>query len=124
MSEEFIEEKPAGGRPWPRTLFALQAALVASVVVWVLDLQRSVLGLSLYTEQLLLEVLGLALAICFLVTRKKPAWWDLACAAAGLALCLYLAWRYPELSDRLTMRPLDGILMSAALALLVLEGTR
>ncbi|HXZ55277.1 MAG TPA: TRAP transporter fused permease subunit [Burkholderiales bacterium] len=124
MAEEFIEERPAGKRPWGRTLFALQAALVASVVVWVLDLQRSLLGLSFYTEQLLLEVLGIALAICFLITRKSPKWWDLACAAAGLVLCLYLAWRYPELSDRLTMRPLDGILMSAALALLVLEGTR
>ena len=124
MAEEFIEEPHSGARPWARTLFALQTALVASVVVWVLDLQRSVLGLSFYTEQLLLEVLGLAIAICFLVTRKKPQWWDLAGAAGGLALCLYLAWRYPELSDRLTMRPLDGILMSVALAVLVLEGTR
>ena len=124
MAEEYIEEKPAGDRPWARTLFVLQALLVASVVVWVLDLQRSVLGLSFYTEQLLLEVLGLAIAICFLVTRKKPAWWDLVGSFGGLALCLWLAWRYPELSDRLTMRPLDGILMSAALALLVLEGTR
>src|SRR5215467_5407126 len=124
MAEEYIEEKVSGPRPWARTLFVLQALLVASVVIWVLDLQRSVLGLSFYTEQLLLEVLGFAIAICFLVTRKKPAWWDLVGAFGGLALCLYLAWRYPELSDRLTMRPLDGILMSAALALLVLEGTR
>src|SRR5499427_8566520 len=124
MAEEYVEEQPAGDRPWARTLFVLQAALVASVVVWVLDLQRSQLGLSFYTEQLLLEVLGLAIAICFLVTRRKPAWWDLVASFGGLALCLYLAWKYPELSDRLTMRPLDGILMSAALALLVLEGTR
>src|SRR5215467_4703717 len=124
MAEEYIEEKVSGPRPWARTLFVLQALLVASVVIWVLDLQRSVLGLSFYTEQLLLEVLGFAIAICFLVTRKKPAWWDLVAAFGGLALCLWLAWRYPELSDRLTMRPLDGILMSAALALLVLEGTR
>jgi TRAP transporter 4TM/12TM fusion protein len=124
MAEEFIEEKVPGPRPWARTLFALQAALVTSVVMWVLDLQRSLFGLNLYTEQLLLEVLGLAIAICFLITRKVPRGWDLACSGAGLVLCLYLAWKYPELSDRLTMRPLDGILMSAALALLVLEGTR
>lgn len=124
MAEEFIEESTPGKRPYPRTLFTLQALLVAGVVGWVLDLQRSILGLNLYTEQLLLAVLGLAIAICFLVTRRMPARWDLAAALAGLALCLYLAWRYPELSDRLTMRPLDGILMSAALALLVLEGTR
>src|SRR5215470_6340806 len=124
MAEEYIEEKVSGTRPWARTLFVLQALLVTSVVVWVLDLQRSLLGLNLYTEQLLLAVLGLAIAICFLITRKAPRWWDLASAAGGLVLCLYLAWKYPELSDRLTMRPLDGILMSAALALLVLEGTR
>src|SRR6266571_4717578 len=97
MAEEFIEESSPGKRPYARTLFALQALLVVCVTGWVLDLQRALVGLNLYTEQLLL---------------------------AGLALCLYLAWRYPELSDRLTMRPLDGILMSAALALLVLEGTR
>jgi hypothetical protein len=50
MAEEYIEEKTAGTRPWSRTLFVLQALLVASVVVWVLDLQRSVLGLAFYTE--------------------------------------------------------------------------
>ena len=124
MSEEFIEEIPAGKRPHARTLFLLQALLVACVVGWVLDLQRSVLGLNLYTEQLLLVVLGLAIAICFLVTRPRPAWWDQAAAFGGLALCLTLAWRYPQLSTELTERPLDGILMAAALCLLVWEGTR
>ena len=124
MSEEFIEESSPGIRPYARTLFALQALLIVCVTGWVLDLHRLLLRLNLYTEQLLLAVLGLAIAICFLVTRQKPRWWDLAAAFGGLGLCLYLAWRYPELSDRLTTRPLDGILMSAALALLVLEGTR
>ncbi len=124
MAEEFIEDSSQGKRPYARTRFTLQALLIVCVTGWVLDLQRSLLRLNLYTEQLLLAVLGLAIAICFLVTCKKSRWWDLAAAFGGLALCLYLAWRYPELSDRLTMRPLDGILMSAALALLVLEGTR
>lgn len=125
MAEEFLGETEANRRkPYGRVLFALQALLVACVAGWVLDLQRSVLRLNLYTEQLLLVVLGLAIAICFLVTARRPRWWDLAGAAGGLALCLYLAWAYPDLSTRLTMRPLDGILASAALALLVLEGTR
>ncbi|HEX7054054.1 MAG TPA: TRAP transporter fused permease subunit [Burkholderiales bacterium] len=124
MAEEFLGET----QPRPRTafgpaLFILQALLIGCVVVWVLDLQRSLLGLNLYTEQLLLAVLGLAIAICFLVAPRRP-WIDLPAAFGGLALCLYLAWAYPDLSTRLTMRPLDGILASAALALLVLEGTR
>ncbi|HYA46433.1 MAG TPA: hypothetical protein VEF92_02675, partial [Burkholderiales bacterium] len=124
MAEEFIEDRFPAKRRYARTVFALQALLILCVVGWVLDLQRSLLGLNLYTEQLLLAVLGFAIAICFLVTGRMTRWWDAAAAFAGLALCLYLAWRYPELSDRLTMRPLDGILMSALLALLVLEGTR
>ena len=125
MSEEFIESPPpAGGRPFARTLFALQALLIAVVVAWVLDLQRSVLKLNLYTEQMLLAVLGLAIAICFLVTAKRHFLYNFLAALAGLAICAYLAVRYPQLSSELTSRPLDGILTSAALALLVLEGTR
>jgi TRAP transporter 4TM/12TM fusion protein len=124
MAEEYIDSPAArGARPFPRTLFVLQALLIAVVVGWVLDAYRAA-GLNLYTEQMLLAVTGLALGICFVVTSKKSHFLNLATGLAGLALCLFLAWRYPQLSTELTSRPLDGILMSAALALLVLEGTR
>src|SRR5688572_14941341 len=123
MSEEFIESPQAAGRrSFARTIFVLQALLIALVVGWVLDLQRSFLKLNLYTEQLLLAVLGVAIALCFLITKRR--FWDPAAAALGLLLCLYLAWRYPQLSTELTSRPLDGIITSALLAALVLEGTR
>ncbi|HLB14320.1 MAG TPA: TRAP transporter fused permease subunit [Burkholderiales bacterium] len=130
MAEEFIEEIAPGRRPYARIIFVLQAALVASVVGWVLDLQRSVLGLALFNEQFLVTVLGLAIAICFLTAPASPRfrgrvpWWDAAAGFLGLALCLYIARRYPALSDELTARPLDGVLISGALAVLVLEGTR
>jgi len=121
MAEEFIE-RPRRGGPYSAVIFVLQALLIAIVVGWVLDLQRSVLKLNLYTEQLLLAVLGVAIALCFLMTKRR--FWDPAAAALGLLLCLYLAWRYPQLSTELTSRPLDGIVTSALLAALVLEGTR
>src|SRR5512134_1361252 len=121
MAEEFIE-RPQPARAYARTIFALQALLVTLVVGYVLDLHRSLLRLNLYTEQFLLAVLGLAIALCFLSTKRR--FWDPPAAAVGLALCLYLAWRYPQLSTELTSRPLDGVLMSALLAALVLEGTR
>jgi len=125
MSEEFIENPQAKGpRPWGRTLLFLQALLIAIVVAWVLDLQRSVLKLNLYTEQMLLAVLGVSIAICFLITAKARLFLNFVAAASGLVLCSYLAWRYPQLSTELTSRPLDGIITSALLALLVLEGTR
>jgi TRAP transporter 4TM/12TM fusion protein len=124
MAEEYIEgPAPSGKRAFSKTLFVLQALLIACVVGWVLDLYRRA-GLNLYTEQMLLTVLGLAIGICFGVTSKKHHALNLAVGLAGLALCLYLAVRYPQLSTELTSRPLDGILTSAALALLVLEGTR
>jgi len=130
MAEEFIEESPTGKRPYQRTLLALQTLIVAAVIGWVLDLPRTWLGVSLYTEQFLVTVVGLALALAFLTTPAHPRfagrtpWWDVAAAALGLALCLYTAWRYPALSNELTSRPLEGVLMAAALALLVLEATR
>jgi TRAP transporter 4TM/12TM fusion protein len=112
----------AGEAIFKRTVFVLQALLIAVVVGWVLDLQRQVFGLNLYSEQMLLAVLGLSIAICFLATQRF--FWDPLAAALGLALCSYLAVRYPQLSNELTTRPLDGILTSAGLAVLVLEGTR
>jgi TRAP transporter 4TM/12TM fusion protein len=111
-------------------IVALQAVMVGTVVAWVLDLPRTWFGLALYTEQFLITVIGLALALAYLVTPSHPRfagrtpWWDQAAAGLGLALCLYTAWRYPELSNELTSRPLEGVLMSAALAVLVLEATR
>jgi len=126
MSEE-LPLAPATRRDYARTLLVLEALLVACVVAWVLDLQRSVFELNLYTEQMLLAVLGFALAICFLTSTKStktPRPWDVGAAAASLILCLALAWQYPQLSERLPGRPLDAVIMGAALVLLVLEGTR
>ena len=93
-----------------------------TVVGWVLDLPRSWFGLGLYTEQFLVTVLGFALALAFL--PRQPRWWDAGASALGLAVCLYVAWRYPALQLELTSRPLEGVLLAAVLALLVLEGTR
>ena len=123
MAEEYTGATEAqAGRPYARTLFALQALLVGCVVVWVLDLQRAVLGLNLYGEQFFVAVLGFALALCFLTARRY--WWDPLAALAALALCLYIAWTYPALVNELIARPLHGVLMAAALCALVLEGAR
>src|SRR5260221_1283232 len=126
MSEEFIEAAPPSKRPHARTLLALQTLFVLAVIGWVLDLPRGWFGISLYTEQFLVTVIGIALALAYLSSSAHPRfagrvpWWDAVAAALGLGLCLYTAWRYPELSNELTSRPLEGVLMAAALAALVL----
>jgi len=122
MAEEYIE-RPQPKGSFSRTIAVLQGALITVVVGFVLDLHRSVLKLNLYTEQFLLVVLGLAIALCFLTTSKNKML-DAAAALAGLGICGYLAARYPQLSTELTSRPLDGIITSGILAALVLEGTR
>jgi len=129
MAEEFIERSQPGPKAWAPAVFALKSALTAIVALWVLDAPGK-LGLAFYNEQFLLVVLGLAIALSYLIAPASPRlagrvpWWDAVAGLAGLAICLYLSWRYPKLVDELSARPLDGILISAALCLLVLEGTR
>ncbi|HWP34938.1 MAG TPA: TRAP transporter fused permease subunit, partial [Thermodesulfobacteriota bacterium] len=110
-------------------VLGLEAVLTALVVLWVLDAPGR-LGIALYTEQFLAAVLGLTLALAFLLVPARrrtdggAAWYDLAAAAAGLAACLYVAVRYPRLVVELVHRPLDGVLVSAAILVLLLEATR
>lgn len=102
----------------------LQALLVASVVAWVLDLPRQIFGVAFYTEQFLTMVLGLALGLAYLSGDRRPQWWEWAAAVLALALCGYIAVRYPDLSNELAMLPIEGIVGSALLILLVLDATR
>ncbi len=102
----------------------LQAALLMCVVGWVLDVPRRALGLSFYTEQLLAVCLGLALAISFLNSRFKQQWVGWTCAAGAIGICGYIAIRYEPLTVSIAMLPLEGVLGSAVLILLVLEATR
>jgi TRAP transporter 4TM/12TM fusion protein len=129
MADHVSSPQPRGAG-WGRVRFALQTLFVLAVVGWVLDLPRSWFGVALYTEQFLVTVIGLALALAYLSSSAHPrfagriSWWDAVAAALGLVLCLYTAWRYPQLSNELTSRPLEGVLMAAALSALVLEATR
>src|SRR5262245_43423317 len=127
MAEETIEQAHPG--PRARAILALQIALVAVVVFGALDLHLR-LQWPLDDDQFSMVVLGIAIALCFLIVpasarlRGSVRWWDVLAAAVGLAVCLYLAWRLPVLAHEAALRPLDAVLCSAALCLLVLEGAR
>lgn len=93
----------------------------------------SELGFSYYTEQFLAVVLGLSLAIVFLVTGRSDTSkddrgvvsllnWGLS--VLGLALSLYVAVAYPSLVSSAMSLPWDALLVGIALFLLVLEGLR
>jgi TRAP transporter 4TM/12TM fusion protein len=124
-------------------LTILKAGVVLLVVGWILDIPGR-LQIGLYTEQILVAVLGLSLAITFLTfplgmgqtgeeavaskaleKETAPAGIiDLILAAAALISCFYVAVRYPQLIVELVTRPWYGILVAAVMVLLVFEASR
>jgi TRAP transporter 4TM/12TM fusion protein len=121
----------------------LRAAIVMTVVAWIVDIPGR-LGAALFTEQMLVAVLGFALALCFLVfpwrARHKGEIavaeaemgraaaaadaLDAICAALALSSCLYVAIRYQSLITELVYRPWDGVIVATIIVALVLEATR
>src|SRR5919201_4873748 len=102
----------------------LQAALLIAIVGWVLDVPRRLFGVSFYTEQLLAVCLGIGLALSFVARRDRaPHWLEWFAAVASLAICAYITIRYEPLSYELAMLPLEGVVGSALLILMVLIAT-
>lgn len=122
---------------------ALRAAIIIVVVAWVLDIPGR-LEIALFTEQMLVAVLGLALALTFLtfplsmgetgdealvhkalgVDKSTAGWIDGALAVAALVSCFYVAVRYPSLINELVSRPWYGVLVATVMVLLVFEASR
>jgi TRAP transporter 4TM/12TM fusion protein len=110
---------------------ALAVLLTCAVIAVSADLFRSA-GLSLYTEQYLAALLAIALPLIYLHVpagagraRTGPVpWYDLLAAAAGFLACVYVVMRFPPLSELVSERPWDGLLVAGLMILLVLEGLR
>ena len=106
------------------------AVLVAlGSIAWAADLYRTV-GLALYTEQFLAGMLAVALPLVFLHIpsskgRAGPVpWYDILAAIAGFAAMAYVAAVYPRLSGDLVYQPLDALIVSAVILVLLVEGLR
>lgn len=121
----------------------LKAGIVAIVIVWILNIPGQ-LQIPLFTEQMLAAVLGLALALTFLMfplgmketgeeavvakllenDETRVGWIDCTLAVASLTSCFYVAIRYPALIVELTSRPWYGVLVATVIVLLVFEASR
>jgi TRAP transporter 4TM/12TM fusion protein len=126
-----------------KVMVVLRAAIVILVFGWILNIPGQ-LQIGLFTEQMLVAVLGLSLALTFLtfplssgevgeeaVVRKvlsrqryEVGWLDVLLSVAALASCFYIAIRYPELQRELVMRPWYGVLVATVVVLLVFEASR
>ncbi|AEF55396.1 TRAP transporter permease [Marinomonas posidonica] len=84
------------------------------------------IGIAIYTEQYLAVVLGISLSLVFLKPQEKAIQrlCNAAIAVIGLLTSLYLAIQYPDLVERQMDLPLDALVISALLFILVLEGLR
>jgi TRAP transporter 4TM/12TM fusion protein len=70
---------------------------------------------------------GLAMAVVWTLFANRlrfARWFDWASAAVSLVLCGYIAVRYEALTYEIAMLPTEGIVGSAVLIFLVLEGSR
>jgi TRAP transporter 4TM/12TM fusion protein len=105
VSEEAPQQADAAASPpasvavsWATDV--LQAALMACVVGWVLDLPRRAFGWAFYTEQLLAVCLGLGLALTFIGGRpRRAAPIDWSGAITSVVIILYIFWQYPSPAD-------------------------
>ena len=111
-----------------RSVLAVLA--VAGPVAWVLDLPRQIFGLALYTEQLLTFELAVVLPLLFLTfdirgrRTQAPRWHDVLLALAGLAPSAYLTLEYGRLINDLVFLPIEGVVVSAVLVAVTVEGVR
>jgi TRAP transporter 4TM/12TM fusion protein len=91
---------------------ALQAGLIAVVVLWVLDVPRQVFNVSFYTEQLLTVCLGLTLALAFVAGEpRKPTAIDPGGATASIFITAYLVFSYVR-SGEISVWPVVGLALA------------
>ncbi len=95
------------------------------------DLYRAI-GVSLYTEQYLALLLAIATPLLFLNVPANGArertgpvpWYDILAAILACAGGIYVAVRYPELSELVSRHPWEGLGVAAVMLILFLEGLR
>jgi TRAP transporter 4TM/12TM fusion protein len=127
-----INETPAGPQSAGarRLIFAGASLLTLASIAFALQLYRTV-GLLLYNEQFLAGMIGLGLCLVYLTQparrgKPRPAipWYDWLLAAVSFAFGIYIVVRYPALSEDMTARPIDGLIVAFITVPLVMEALR
>ncbi|HEY7458556.1 MAG TPA: TRAP transporter fused permease subunit [Xanthobacteraceae bacterium] len=121
---------PIGARFFAFVRSAGAVLLVAASVAWAANLYRMV-GLVLFTEQYVAIILAIAFLVLFLSVPARrgfaqaiPPWYDIVLGLAGFGAAGYIALRFVELGTQMFFAPLDGLLASATVIVLSLEGIR
>ena len=112
-----------------RWVAMLAALLPLGTIAWALDGPRR-LGMTVYPESFGAFMLGLAVLLVYLhvparsgLHRHGVPWYDVMAGFAGFAACLYIAWKFPQLSTS-AYKTTAGLMTSAIVIPLLLEGAR
>ena len=108
----------------------MAVAVAVLAILWAADLP-TLLGVRVYTEQLIAAVLGLSLAIVFLrrpIRRAAPRptapWYDRLLAALALTAAVWLLVRIPVLSEDAFYHQTESLILGAILVVPVIEALR
>jgi TRAP transporter 4TM/12TM fusion protein len=114
-----------------RVVFVAASLVTLASIGFAVQFYRNVLGLLLYNEQFLAGMLALGMALIYLTQpmrrstpRPDPPWYDWALATLSFVTGIYIAVRYPALSEDMTARPIDGLIVAFITIPLVLEALR
>lgn len=129
---ERLAKKSVRRETWPVRYFVpVLGFLVTFLALFIAADVPLRLGLLIYPEQVVAAILGLSIAICFLLLpvstrwgQTHVPWYDFLLSAAGLFAGVYLALRYPVLSQEFFSRPTETLVVGVLIILLVLEGLR
>ncbi len=132
MSDSHLEEPAAPQSAVARRLVFVGASLLTlASIAFALQLYRNVLGLLLYNEQFLAGMVALAMALVYLTQplhrgarRGDIPWFDWLLAGLSVVIGCYLAVRFPALSEDMTARPVDGLIVGFITIPLVVEALR
>jgi TRAP transporter 4TM/12TM fusion protein len=108
----------------------LASLITIIALAWAMDLFQS-LAIYLYPAQIVIVVLGLAIALAFIrlptrrhATKNATPWFDWLAAVAGLVATGWMSARYPRLVDLTIDAPGEIVVIGMTLILLVLEALR
>lgn len=107
------------------------ASLITFVALtWAMDLFQT-FGIYLYPAQLVIGVLGLAIALAYIhlparrhAGKRATPWHDWIAAAIGLLTAGWMSARYPLLVDLTIDAPLEIVVIGLVIILLTLEALR
>ncbi|MDH4190888.1 MAG: TRAP transporter fused permease subunit [Betaproteobacteria bacterium] len=109
----------------------LGSSITLGALAWAAGLNQ-ILALSIYSEQFGAAMLAAAIALAYLHLPARDAghpkvrvpWYDWVAAIAAFAASAYIAVRYPDLSDIILLRPVDGVIAGSIVIVLLIETLR